>query len=97
MTDHLKIEHTVSPRGGRYWAAVKGGEAELTYLKRSDSIIVIDHTFVPPAARGGSIAQQLVERAVADARAKNVKIIPQCPYVDKLFHRRPDLNKARAA
>ena len=97
MNDHLNIEHTASPHGGRYWAAVKGGEAELTYRKRGDSIIVIDHTFVPPAARGGSIAQQLVERAVADARAKDVKIVPQCPYVDKLFHRRPDLNETRAA
>jgi len=97
MTAHLQIEHEIGPHGGRYWAAVKGGEAELTYTGRGGDIIVIDHTFVPPLSRGGSIAQQLVERAVADARKRGAKIVPQCPYVDKLLSRRPDLNAVRAA
>jgi hypothetical protein len=97
MTKHLQIEHEDGADGGRYWAAVNGGEAELTYKTRGDKIIVIDHTYVPPPARGGSIAQQLVERAASDARMRGVKIVPQCPYVDKLFSRRPDLNALRAA
>ena len=97
MTEQLQIEHVAGPLGGRYWAAVMGGEAELTYKTRGDDVIVIDHTFVPPPSRGGSIAQQLVERAVADAREQGVKIVPPCPYVDKLFSRRPDLSALRAA
>ena len=96
MTDALQINHQPNAEGGRYWAAVNGGDAELTYQRSIDKIIIIDHTYVPPAARGGSIARELVERAVADARAAGVKIVPQCPYVDKLFNRRPDLNETRA-
>ena len=97
MDDNAKIGHDLNNDGGRYWLEVDGGSAELTYLNSGDGVITIDHTYVPPPARGGKIAEQLVERAVADALANNLKIIPQCPYVAKLFERRPDLAETRAA
>lgn len=97
MTEPLEIGHDLNNGGGRYWAMVEGGSAELTYRNHKPGVILIDHTFVPEAARGRDIAQQLVERAVADARANNLKIIPQCPYVASLFRRRPDLDAVRAA
>lgn len=92
MSDDIDIGHDLNNGGGRYWAEVAGGSAELTYINRGKGVIVIDHTYVPPEARGGKIAQALVERAVADAKAAGVKIVPQCPYVARLFDRRPDLN-----
>ncbi len=96
MTNTIEIGHDFNNDGGRYWAEVPGGSAELTYRNRGDGVIIIDHTFVPPEARGRDIAQQLVERAVADARETGVKIIPQCPYVATLFKRRPELNALKA-
>lgn len=97
MSDTLTIGHDVNNEGGRYWAEVKGGSAELTYRNQGEGVIVIDHTFVPPAARGRDIAQRLVERVAADARTRGVKIIPQCSYADRLFKSRPDLEALRAA
>ncbi len=94
--DNIAIGHNSNNDGGRYWAEVPGGSAELTYTNRGDDVIIIDHTYVPPAARGKNVAQRLVERAVADARARNVKIVPQCPYVAKLFKVRADLDERRA-
>ena len=95
--DDIIIGHDFNNDGGRYWAEVPGGSAELTYKNRGDDVIVIDHTFVPPQSRGKDIARRLVEHAVADARIRNLKIVPQCPYVDKLFRVRADLEELRAA
>ena len=96
-TSDIEIGHDLNNGGGRYWVEVDGGSAELTYINRGDDVIVIDHTYVPPEARGRDIAQRLVERAVADARERNLRIVPQCPYVAKLFDRRADLAERRAA
>lgn len=97
MSDTLTIGHDVNNEGGRYWVEVEGGSAELTYRNHGDSVILIDHTFVPPASRGHDIAQRLIERAAEDARARGLKIIPQCSYADQLFKSRPDLEALRAA
>lgn len=94
--DDIMIGHDFNNDGGRYWAEVSGGSAELTYKNHSSGVIIIDHTYVPAQSRGKSIARRLVEHAVADARRRNLKIIPQCPYVDKLFQIRADLEERRA-
>ncbi|MBT8472695.1 MAG: N-acetyltransferase [Marinicaulis sp.] len=94
--EQLVIGHDFNNGGGRYWIELDAGSAELTYRNRGDGVIVIDHTFVPPEARGGKIAQKLVERAAEDARKSGLKIVPQCPYVNLLFKRRADLNELRA-
>ncbi|WP_411820948.1 GNAT family N-acetyltransferase [Hyphococcus formosus] len=96
MSEELDIKHEEHDRGGRYFAEVKGGTAELTYDKVRKNVINVHHTFVPPESRGGKIAQTLVEKAVEEARTNDTRIIPQCPYVDKLFQRRSDLDEVRA-
>ena len=92
----MEVIHDRTSAGGRYRANVAGGEAELTYRLRDDGVMIIDHTFTPLQSRGRNIARQLVERALADAREENRLIDPKCPYVDKLFQRRADLNDLRA-
>ncbi len=95
MINDTDIGHDFNNDGGRYWLEVEGGSAELTYRNDRDGVILIDHTYVPPESRGGKIARMLVEKAVDDARKSGLRIIPQCPYVDKLFQHRPDLNELR--
>ncbi len=87
--DNLDIQHEQRGDAGRYWALAGDGEAELTYKIRGE-VMVIDHTFTPVEARGKNIARQLVERAIDDAQAQGFRVDPQCPYVDKLFQRRPE-------
>lgn len=61
----------------------------MTFVHRPGAI-EIDHTVVPPALEGQGIARALVERAVADARALGLKIIPACSYVRAQALRHPD-------
>lgn len=74
------IEREVGETKGRYVVVVDGVEAELTYSRVSDSMIIIDHTEVPDALRGQKVGVRLVQRAVEDARREGVSIIPLCPF-----------------
>lgn len=77
----MTIIHSEDGSKGLYLAKVDGQlDAELTYSRASDSLIIIDHTGVPDALRGMGVGVKLVERAVLDARASGTKIIPLCPF-----------------
>ena len=75
---------------GRYRTVVDGAEAEMTYSRAGDGLIIIDHTEVPAALRGRRIGEQLVRRAVEDARRDGVMIIPLCPFAKAQIDRRPE-------
>lgn len=88
-TPEIKLEETAN--GGRYVIALKGGaEAEMTFSNVAPNTISIDHTLVPDDFRGQGLAQLLVERGIADARAQGTSIIPTCSYVAAQFRRHPD-------
>ncbi|WP_066558099.1 GNAT family N-acetyltransferase [Croceicoccus bisphenolivorans] len=98
MTDVKITRHDGDSRGA-YKAEVSGhAEAgELTYQKQADGkVLVADHTFVPPALRGKSVAAKLVEALVADAREQDFKIRPLCSYVVTAFRRNPEWADVRA-
>lgn len=75
---------------GRYVMVVDGVEAEMTYSRVSDSLIIIDHTEVPAALRGRKVGEQLVLQAVEDARRGGVSIIPLCPFAKAQIGRHPE-------
>lgn len=76
---------------GRYVIHLENGpEAEMTYRRIGAATIAIDHTRVPPAYRGQGIAEKLVARGIADARAEGLRIVPICSYVAAQFRRHPD-------
>ena len=76
---------------GTYRLVVDGAVAELTYSRAGAAMIIIDHTGVPDALRGRGLGEQLVERAVADARQEGRKVLPLCPFAKALIARRSDL------
>ncbi len=91
MADELVVEHEDLGVRGRYFVRLgDGSEAEMTWRRARDGVIAIDHTFVPPQYRGKGIAEKLVDTGIADARARNLKIIPVCSYVDAQFRRHPE-------
>jgi predicted GNAT family acetyltransferase len=54
--------------------------------------IDIRHVNVPKEYRGKGVAETLVLKVVAVARARGMKIVPTCPYVsDTFFPRNPDI------
>lgn len=72
---------------GRYVFRADGAEAEMTFSKAGEHMIIIDHTGVPDVFRGQGIGLMLVTRAVEDARAAGKKIIPLCPFANAQFQR----------
>lgn len=95
MPDSINVLH--DPEAERYYAPLDGGaEAEMTYRRRPDGTMVIDHTGVPSAFAGRGIALALVTAAIADARAQGFSIQPVCSYVAAQFRRHPDWADLRA-
>ena len=98
--DPTDIELEETAGGGRYSYRVDGHEAEMTFAKAGEGVIVIDHTLVPDAFRGQGVALALVTRGVEDARAAGRKIVPLCSYAAAQFRRHPewsDLQQRRPA
>lgn len=63
----------------------------LDYTMDEMNTIIINHTEVSPAYEGKGIAKKLVMQSVAFARQKNLKILPRCPYAEKLFERSAEI------
>lgn len=81
MSD-IKITREDTETKGRYVATIDGveGEAELTFSKASDTLIIVDHTGVPDSMRGMGLAAALAKEVIRDARAAGQKIVPLCPF-----------------
>jgi len=90
MAETIEVKREQGATKGRYFAVVDGHEAEMTYTRSGESLIIIDHTSVPDALRGRSVGQALVKRAVEDARAENKKILPLCPFAKAQIGKHPE-------
>ena len=90
-----EIGHAVNGSRGVFFLE-RGGRrvAELTYTLSAGTALV-DHTYVDPPLRGGTIAPSLVEAAVRWARKENVKITPLCSYVRSVFARKTEYGDVR--
>ncbi|MDV3506215.1 GNAT family N-acetyltransferase [Elizabethkingia anophelis] len=53
----------------------------MTYSVAGEDKIIIDHTEVDEAFGGRGIGKQLL-----NARENNIKIIPLCPYANRVLH-----------
>ena len=75
---------------GEFYIETDGGRATLNYLREGDALN-FHHTFVPEALRGKGIAQKVVAAGFDYARKNKLKIIPTCPYVQRLMAKNPEL------
>ena len=82
------IRHEDNGSKGRYVLPGPGGaEAEMTYTRTGERLMIIDHTGVPDVFRGQGVGARLVTRAVEEARVAGIKIIPLCPFAAAQFKR----------
>lgn len=86
----VSVEREDGPSKGRYRLIVDGVEAEMTYSRAGEGLIIIDHTEVPAALRGRKIGERLVRQAIEDARLGGVAIIPLCPFAKAQIDRHPE-------
>jgi predicted GNAT family acetyltransferase len=68
------------------------GVTAVLYYRSADGVITLVHTETPPQAQGKGIASRLVKEALADIRAKGLKVVPRCPFVSAYMGRHPEYN-----
>jgi predicted GNAT family acetyltransferase len=66
-----------NPALSRFELDVNGVTAVANYQLKG-GVMTITHTEVPPQARHGGIASQLIAGALQVARARGLKIVPRC-------------------
>jgi uncharacterized protein len=76
----------------RYEVVVDGALAGiLTYrLNEPDAVITLVHTEVDRAFRGRGLADRLAQHALDDARARRLRVRPNCPFVAAFIRSHPD-------
>jgi hypothetical protein len=73
----------------RYEIHVGDQVAFAEYRKRGD-VMVFTHTEVPHELEGHGIAGQLATRALDDARARHMKVVPRCPFFLSFIAKHPE-------
>jgi predicted GNAT family acetyltransferase len=86
----MEINHKDDGSKGR-WKAMEGDveAGVMTYVWAGDDKFIIEHTVGNPDFKGVGI--KLLDEAVAYARANNKKIIPLCPFAQKMFDRKEEI------
>jgi predicted GNAT family acetyltransferase len=84
----LTIRHEPATR--RFMADVEGATAFISYREAPGPVLDLNHTYVPPAARGGGIASQLTAHALTFARDGGYRVVPSCPFVAAYIQRHPE-------
>jgi len=94
----MKIQRTENGDSGKFYIEENDKNiALMTYKKSGNSVITIDHTEVDSNLRGEGIGEDLVAEGVKFARANDLKIIPQCPFVKAEFDKHNDYADVLAA
>jgi hypothetical protein len=82
--DALDTVHNAE--ASRYEMALPDGLALIEYRMSGDQI-VFAHTEVPPAYEGQGVATRLTHQALADVRARGLKLVPACPFTAAFIRR----------
>jgi predicted GNAT family acetyltransferase len=88
MTDAQDIRDNTARR--RYELDLGGQIAFLRYHDRPGGERVLAHTEVPAPHEGQGIGGRLAEAALQDARSRNRRIVPACPFVAAYIKRHPE-------
>ena len=85
----MQFQHIDNQQNGEFYLDNEQGKriAEISYVWSSEKKIIANHTWVDDSLRGQGMARQLLDRLVDFARAKQLKIVPTCSYVDAMFRR----------
>ena len=67
----------------------EGQAALLNYHKQPGKIIFL-HTEVPPAWEGRGIGSRLAKAGLEYARARNLQVVPLCPFVAAYLEQHPE-------
>ncbi|CAN5372889.1 GNAT family N-acetyltransferase [soil metagenome] len=87
----MEIKHEEHKKKGVFYIDEDGERlAELEYFDSAPGEITIHHTGVNEKLRGQKVGDKLVAAAVSFAREKGLKIVPICPFTQKVIDRTPE-------
>jgi uncharacterized protein len=78
------------PEDHRFVAEVSGGRAELLYSFFDDTVLNLEHTEVPPAARGLHVGDALIRAALGYAREQGLGVMATCPFAQRWLAAHPE-------
>ncbi|HEX7708213.1 MAG TPA: GNAT family N-acetyltransferase [Thermoanaerobaculia bacterium] len=85
MSNHVRHNEEES----RFETVIDGRTAFVDY-RRNEGEIVLTHTEVPPELSGRGLANEIVKQALEYARANDLRVVPQCSFVQKYIERNPE-------
>lgn len=86
----MEVQRKETEGGGKFFIAENENQIGLmTYRKSGDGVITIDHTEVDSNHRGEGLGEELVAAGVKFARENHLKIVPSCPFAEKIIDRTP--------
>ena len=83
---HILVDNTEEMR---YEFDLGDDKAFIEYVLGSEAI-VLTHTEVPPRYAGRGIASELVKSVLEKIRDKELKLVPQCPFIATYIDRHPE-------
>jgi len=87
------ITTNIDTRRGAFEIVVeKKVVAKMTFVFAGTTKFIIDHTEVNPEYNGKGFGKLLIEKAIAFAKEKNIKIVPLCLFAKAYFDKHPEFN-----
>ena len=73
----------------RYETKVDGAVAFVEYRLDADRAVLV-HTEVPQALSGRGVGSAIARAVLDDARARGLRVVPECPFIADFMGRHPD-------
>ncbi|MGQ0802647.1 MAG: GNAT family N-acetyltransferase [Actinomycetota bacterium] len=85
------VQITDNPATRRYEARADGKVLGYASHRQDEpGRLIILHVEVDPSVEGRGVGTQLVEFALADARSRDLTVVPQCPFAAAVMSGRAD-------
>jgi predicted GNAT family acetyltransferase len=81
---------TDSPQASRFELWLGTTRAGFIQYRAEPGTVLLVHTEIDPAFEGHGLGERLVAGALADLRARGLKLVPLCPFVRAYLRRHPD-------
>jgi len=87
----MEIKHRENAHKGSFYVEENNTVlAELSYSFAGVDKLILDQTNVSTKLKGKKIGNSLIEAAVNYSKAKNIKIVPLCPFAKDLIENTPE-------
>jgi uncharacterized protein len=90
MGEAERIEVVDAPERERYELLVDGDAVGFSAYRLRPGLIAFVHTEVDESMQGRGLADRLIGFALEDARARDLAVLPFCPFVKSFIERHRD-------